>query len=263
MRASAQAVAAYYGEFPVSRALVVIEPVSGGSHDIHGTTWGGVSGFPAVTRIRMGQHVTADDLKDDWVMTHEFVHTALPDLSDDQSWLEEGLATYIEPIARAQTGRLSDARVWAEFLHEMRYGEPGVDGRGLNGNGTWARTYWGGALFCFMADVAIREQTRNRRGLQDAMRAVVAAGGGIDQDWPIERVLSVADKATGTSMLTRMYARWSVQPVPVDLPTLWQQMGIKAAENDSVYLNADAPLAAIRDAITAPERLLASAQSSP
>ncbi len=119
---SARSVAMYYGRFPVPRARVLIEPVAGDSGSIHGTTWGGVGGFAAMTRIRLGQHVTQKDLQTDWVLTHEFVHTALPDLDDDQHWLEEGLATYVEPIARAGAGRLTAAKVWGEFLHEMKYG---------------------------------------------------------------------------------------------------------------------------------------------
>jgi hypothetical protein len=33
-------------------------------------------------------------------MTHEFVRTAFPDVADEHHWTEEGIATYVEPIAR-------------------------------------------------------------------------------------------------------------------------------------------------------------------
>ena len=255
VQASAHSVAVFYGRFPVARARVVVEPIAGGSDSIHGTTWGGVGGFPAVTRIRLAQHATRDDLKDDWVMTHEFVHTALPDLPDNQHWMEEGLATYVEPIARAGTGRLAVERVWAEFLHEMHNGEPESGDRGLNETQTWGRTYWGGAMFCLMADVSIRRQTDNRKGLQDALRAIVDNGGGIDKDWPLSRVLQIGDRATGTTVLTDMYATWSEKPVPVDLPALWKELGVSAAPNKGVGLDANAPLAAIRDSIAMPKKV--------
>ena len=109
VQASAHSVAVFYSRFPVARARVVIEPIAGDSDSIHGTTWGGMGGFPAVTRIRLAQHATKDDLKDDWVMTHEFVHTALPDLPDDQHWMEEGLATYVEPLADRKSTRLNSS----------------------------------------------------------------------------------------------------------------------------------------------------------
>jgi hypothetical protein len=258
VHASAQSVAAYYGQFPVSHARVIIEPIAGDSDAIHGTTWGGVGGVQALTQIRLGQHVTPKHLAEDWVMTHEFVHTALPDLEDDQSWMEEGLATYIEPIARAQTGRLPEWLVWAEFLHEMQYGEPGGGDGGLNGNRSWGRTYWGGALFCLMADVNIRRQTNNQKGLEDAMTAVVRSGGGIDKDWPLSRVLAIGDRATGTTVLSDMYAKWSQQPVEVDLNQVWRQLGVKAGRANGVELDPAAPLAAIRDSIAEPENVLAS-----
>jgi len=182
------------------------------------------------------------------VMTHELVHTAFPDLEDNQSWMEEGLATYIEPIARAGTGRLAAAKVWGEFLHEMKHGEPESGDRGLNETHTWGRTYWGGALFCMVADVTIRRQTGNRKGLQDALRAIVASGGGIDKDWSLPRTLSIGDRATGTTVLTDMYAKWSEAPVQVDLPALWKDLGV-SEDKDGIKLDPGAPLAAIRDAI--------------
>jgi hypothetical protein len=248
---SARSVAKYYGRFPVARARVVIDPIAGDSSSIHGTTWGGMGGFPAVTQIRLGQHVGKDDLKDDWVMTHEMVHTALPDLPDDQHWMEEGLATYVEPIARAQTGRLTEDRVWAEFLHEMHNGEPERGDRGMNETQTWGRTYWGGAMFCLMADVSIRRETHDRKGLQDALRAVVDSGGGIDKSWPLSRVLEIGDRATGTTVLTDMYAKWSEKAVDVDLPALWKELGVSAGPNHGVVLDAKAPLAAVRESISA------------
>lgn len=255
VQTSARSVAMYYGRFPVSRARVLIEPIEGDSDSIHGTTWGGVGGFPAVTRIRLGQHVTENDLQHDWVMTHEFVHTALPGLDDDQHWMEEGLATYIEPIARAESGRLSAAKVWGEFLHEMHYGEPEQGDRGLNETHTWARTYWGGAMFCLVADVTIRRQTGNRKGLEDAVRAIVESGGGIDKDWSLERTLDIGDHATGTKVLTEMYAKWSETPVEVDLQQMWKELGV-SEDKSGVKLDPGAPLAAIRDAIASPKGLL-------
>jgi hypothetical protein len=252
VRRAAQAVTVYYGRFPVRRARVLIVPVVGEAGTIHGTTWGGMDGFPAMTRIRMGQHTTQKDLAEDWVMTHEFVHTALPDLPDDQHWMEEGLATYIEPIARAQAGQLPAAKVWGDMMRGMTNGEPDVGDRGLNETHTWGRTYWGGAMFCLVADVAIRRQTDNRKGLEDALRAIVEDGGTIDKDWPLSRALGVGDRATGTTVLSDLYAKWSEAPVQVDLQTMWRELGVREGRN-GLEFDDKAPLAAIRRSITSPE----------
>ncbi|GAC1515871.1 MAG: hypothetical protein NVS1B11_34650 [Terriglobales bacterium] len=217
---------------------------------LQGTTWGKMSGFHAVVRLRIGQLTTRDELKNDWIITHELVHTAMVSLPDKQQWLEEGLASYVEPIARAQAGELTAASVWLSMVDGMPNGEPSRGDRGLDATHTWGRTYWGGALFCLMADVAIRRQTDNRRGLQDALRAIVAEGGTIDKDWPLRRVLEIGDQATGTRVLQQMYAQWGTTPVLVDLAALWKQLGIRK-EHAGMSLEVG-PISGIRSAITTP-----------
>lgn len=246
---AADAVAVYYGRFPVSRVRILVVPIAGRHGVLQGTTWGNMSGFQAYLRLRVGQSTTQEELNRDWIITHELVHTALDSLPDDQHWLEEGLASYIEPIARAQAGELSATSIWADMVRGMPNGEPKSGDRGLNNTHTWGRTYWGGALFCLMADVEIRRQTGNHRGLQDALRAIVAAGGTIDKEWPLNRILSLGDEATGTRVLSEMYAKWSVTPVQVDLPMLWNQLGVQLA-NENVTFASSALLAEVRQSIT-------------
>jgi hypothetical protein len=74
----------------------------------------------------------------------------------------------------------------------MPQGLPQAGDRGLDHTPTWGRTYWGGAIFYLLADVKIRKRTRNRVGLQQALQGILAAGGNHEQDWPIQRILSVA-----------------------------------------------------------------------
>jgi hypothetical protein len=133
----------------------------------------------------------------------------------------------------------------------MWHGEPEAFDRGLDRTHTWGRTYWGGALFCLVADVEIRRQTNNAYGLQDALRAIVEAGGTIDKDWHLTRVLSVGDKATHTSVLEDLYSKWSETPVRIDLPLLWNQLGVRQEDGHIVFDDA-APLSRVRMGITAP-----------
>src|SRR5437660_11693384 len=87
------------------------------------------------------------------------------------------------------------------FVRDMPKGEPGPDDEGLDNTHTWGRTYWGGAIFCLVADVRIRERTSNRKGLQDALRGILNGGGNITEDWNIEKALALGDQATGTHVL--------------------------------------------------------------
>jgi hypothetical protein len=163
--------------------------------------------------------------------------------------MEEGLATYIEPLARVMTGELTSRKVWGDMFHDMHQGEPGAGDEGMDRTHTWGRTYWGGALFCMMADVEIRKETKNRKGLRDALQAIVVAGGTIDHEWDLPKALAVGDKATGTQVLTHMYAEWKDKPMPVDLPKLWAELGVHAAATGGVEFDDAAPLAQVREAI--------------
>lgn len=250
---AAKAVAAYYGRFPVDRDRILIVPWPDRDGVGGGTTWGDMAGFRAMTRIHIGQHATQADLNDDWMMTHELVHTAFPSLPDDQHWMEEGLATYVEPLARVMTGELTAQKVWHDVVRDIHQGEPQSGDQGLDHTHTWGRTYWGGALFCLVAEIAIREQTHNRKGLQDALRAIVADGGTIDHNWDLPKALAIGDEATGTHVLSEQYAKWKGAPVNVDLPSLWAELGIRF-DGGQIELIANAPLASVREAITAERR---------
>ena len=244
------AIVAYYGRIPVVRDRILVVPVEGKDGVFNGTTWPHHGEYQAFTRIHIGQHTTAADLADDWMATHELVHTAFPSLDDDQHWMEEGQATYIEPVARVMAGELDARMIWHDMVRDMPKGEPQSGDEGLDHTHTWGRTYWGGALFCLVADVEIRRETQNRKGLQDALRAVVADGGTIDHDWPLEQALAMGDKATGTHVLTKMYAEWKDKPVTVDLPKLWEELGVHSTPGGAIEFVGSAPLASIREAIT-------------
>ncbi|MBV8804297.1 MAG: hypothetical protein JO042_04605 [Sinobacteraceae bacterium] len=106
-------------------------------------------------------------------------------------------------------------------------------------------------MFCFMADVEIHQQTGNRLGLQDAMRAVLKASGGLSADWPVSRVFATGDAATGTKVLEDLYAQMKDKPMTPDLSALWAKLGV-VSDDGTIRLRDDAPLADIRRAIMAP-----------
>src|SRR2546427_9384950 len=151
--------------------------------------------------------LTEAQLLSDWVLVHEMAHLALPDTGEAHAWLSEGLATYVEGVARAQAGNRSEADVWAEEMRQMPRGLPESGDRGLDRTHTWARTYWGGAMFCLMADVDIHRQSHNRFGLQDALRAIVRESGGLGAGWPIHREVRTRGYAPGPRELEAIHSR--------------------------------------------------------
>ncbi|HEY5102040.1 MAG TPA: hypothetical protein VII70_04600 [Steroidobacteraceae bacterium] len=241
---SAGIVAAYYDRFPVKELRVRVSSQSGGGVR-HGTTFGAQGAF---IRITVGREVTAAELINDWVLVHEMTHLALPDVGPEHLWLSEGIAVYVEGVARVQVGNRSAAEVWTDEVRSMPRGLPQAGDAGLDHTHTWGRTYWGGALFCLLADIEIRRRTDNRAGLQTALRAIARASGGLLSDWPIERVFAVGDTAVGTTVLHDLYASAKDAPLQTDLSALWMSLGIEP-EGDSAALRSDAPFAKIRDAI--------------
>ena len=241
--------ATYYGQFPVPRERILVVFAEGRRGVGGGTTWGGVDGFPAFTRIHVGRDSSQQDLNDDWMMTHEMVHTAFPSQADEHHWIEEGLAVYVEPIARVQAGFLRTEKIWSDMVRDMPKGNPQASDGGLDQTHTWGRTYWGGAQFCLLADVTIRKETKNRKGLQDALRGIVNANGTIDNEWPLTKALSIGDDATGTHVLVDLYNQMRDTPKPVDLNRLWKELGVEAVADGGPFDDA-APFAAIRQAIT-------------
>jgi hypothetical protein len=241
---SARATTAYFGRFPVTHARVRLLQ-SPGARVSNGVSFGEPG---ARCRITVGQHVTHADLDDDWVLTHEMIHFGFPSVEERHHWIEEGMATYVEPIARALVGRLTAERVWCEMVDRMPQGLPARGDQGLDNTHTWGRTYWGGAIFCLLADIEIRKGTGNSKGLRDALRAINRAGGTIEADWPLERVIEVGDKATNGKVLVELYSRMASKAVPVDLLDLWKRLGVVRGDQGVTFDNR-AALASIRASI--------------
>ncbi|HEY2362720.1 MAG TPA: hypothetical protein VGK36_16480 [Candidatus Angelobacter sp.] len=247
VKASGNTVANYYGHFPVPHLTLKMRSTSG-SGIRHGVTYPKDGGL---IFISVGRDADIAATKEDWVLVHEMIHLAFPNMEDDQHWIEEGISTYVEPVARARTGGLEVPEVWRTFVRDMPKGEPESGDRGLDNTHTWGRTYWGGAIFCLLADVQIRERTHNHKGLEDALRGINRGGGNINEDWDIGRTLAMGDKATGTTILHDLYQAMRDKPAPVDLDQLWKKLGI-SMKDGAVAFDDKAPEANIRRAITAP-----------
>ena len=245
VRSAAESVATYYGRYPLDHVSIRIAPTDGRGIR-NGRTFGRDGGFIS---IRVGNETPSSALKTDWMMTHEMVHLAFPSVPENHHWIEEGISTYVEPIARVQAKHLDENEMWFELVRDLPNGLPAPRDKGLDHTHTWGRTYWGGALFCLLADVEIRRQTNNRKGLQDALRGILDAGGDIRHDWELEKALTVGDHATGVPVLVNLYAKMKDTPYEVDLAALWTQLGV-VRDEDSVHFVDSAPLAATRKAIT-------------
>src|SRR5258708_3352353 len=178
---AARAMVAFYGRYPVRRLQVIVLPVSA---RMQGKELGGGG---ASILLAPGENPAHG--REDWVATHEMVHVATPDLSRQFLWMTEGLATYVEPIARARAGQLDAAGVWADMLGGMPKGLMNERDRGMNGTRDWGRLYWGGAVFWLLAGVRIRRASDNRPLLETPLPAPPPSGRNTHSTRPVGQIL--------------------------------------------------------------------------
>jgi hypothetical protein len=241
---SAEMVADYCGAFPVPSLEVTIAARGGGSIGF-GQHWDG-----RWLEIRVGRRTSTESFDRDWVMVHEMLHAAFPDLHRRHRWMQEGLSTYLEPLLRQRAGLLSAANVWGKWIRMMPHGRPGLGDRGLDSTHTWGRVYWGGALFWLVADLRLRQATDNAKSLQDVVRGILDEGGNGRAEWSTRRVVKVADAATGTKVLSTLYAEMALAPGDIDLDALWPELGVDRNAGGEIVFDDAAPLAAIRRVMT-------------
>lgn len=244
VKACGDTIVDYFGKFPVAK--VRLELSSSGKGGIRSArTWNG-----RLIRLQLGSGTKEEQLRDDWMLTHEFCHLSFPDLDEKFAWVYEGMAVYTEPIARVRAGRMKAAQMWKEALEGMPKGLPGPGDGALDGTTSWGRTYWGGALFWLRADLGIRGKSGGRASLQTALRGILDAGGNGTRVWAVEEVLKKGDEATGTTVLQDLYREMGQAAYAADLPALWKQLGV-AKSGAEVVVDDTAPLADLRKALTA------------
>ena len=113
---AAAQVADYFDGFPVPRVLVHLHRRSGFASTLGN---GGASiDFP------LGRRPRVEKFEDDWVMAHEMVHLGFPSVAGRHRWIEEGTASYVEPVARVRTGDISREAFWSELVRNLPRGQP-------------------------------------------------------------------------------------------------------------------------------------------
>jgi hypothetical protein len=245
---AAGCVATLYGRFPVD-ATVFVLPVRGADELVFGRV---MSLAGASVALLFGTEARAGSSHDDWVAVHELFHLGTPTFVGEGHWLEEGLATYYEPVLRERARWMDEAALWRHFAREMPRGLR-KDGSppALEDRDDIDSTYWGGALFALLADVRIRAATGSARSLDDVLRASLARLGDATHAATVAEFLRLGDEVTGTRVLADLYARDAVAGEPVDLDALWRSLGVVRQADGAVALRDDAPLSAVRRAISA------------
>ncbi|MGO9836205.1 MAG: hypothetical protein ACLP1X_18550 [Polyangiaceae bacterium] len=246
VKGAAQCVSGLFGRFPVDATIFVV-PVKGADEVVFGRV---MSLAGASVALLFGDRARPERAHGDWVVVHELFHLGCPSFVGEGHWLEEGLATYYEPLLRERAGWLSETDLWTHFVGNMLRGlRKDGDPASLEDRDDIDSTYWGGALFAFLADVRIRETTRGSRSLDDAMRAVLGRLGDATREARVADFVRTGDEATGTTVLADLYRTWVTLGENADLDDLWRRLGVQAKDG-RVTFDSGAPLAFVRSGLT-------------
>jgi predicted metalloprotease with PDZ domain len=248
VKSAAGCVAGLFGRFPVD-ATVFVVPASRGDGVVFGRVFS-LAGASVV--LLFGTEAKPASMHTDWVAVHELFHLGTPSFVGEAHWLEEGLATYYEPILRERAGWIPEADLWSHFAASMPRGlRKEGDPPALDDRDDIDSTYWGGALFAMLADVRIRKATGGARSLDDVLRAALAELGDATHAARLEDFVRVGDAATGTHVLADLVAHDAVAGEPIDLEAVWRELGVAATAEGAVALKDDAAQAAVRKGIAA------------
>jgi len=180
---------------------------------------------------------------------HELFHLGFPSLRGEGIWLEEGLATYAEPLIRARAGMLTEEEGWAEVIRDMPLGVELCETRGLLHFQNIRAAYWAGAVVALLADVAARRRGPEAPGLEQALRAMVAEGWDSRRFVAPRDAIDLVDARLGAPILASLAATYADHGNPVPLDAVLSDLGVER-RGKGVRLHDDAKLAAVRRAIT-------------
>lgn len=182
----------------------------------------------------------------DWVAMHELFHLGNPPTVKRYPWLVEGLTTYYTEVLRARIGALTEAELWGNLSTQLKeYCQPNgktlqQHSEGLPHSHDWQRVYWNGACLALRLDVAMRHATKNRRCLDDVMRALQRGSRRSESE-----VVAIFDEAAGSALASRHLT--TTDAIPID--SLLHDLGVGEVLEGKAMLDERAPLAHIRRGI--------------
>jgi len=240
---TAEAESNYWQGFTAKHALVGLVASPGRRGVGYGRA---VSGGGVTVMVEVANDVDRRRLFNDWVLTHELIHTGMPYIRGRATWFMEGAATYVEPIIRARAGWKTEEEVWREWVDNMPQGVQAFAGGLANASGR--QNYWAGATFMLMADVGLRRATNGAKGLEDCLAGVLWSGLDGTQRVSVDEYAAACDRVTGATVMSNLLDRYFHKAEPVDLAALWKELGISLV-GDRIVLNDAAPSAQWRKMI--------------
>jgi hypothetical protein len=242
--AAAESNRRFWGRSPAQGGLVILVP-----SPRDGVPFGRVmSQGGSVVTVLVGRGATTQQLFDDWVLVHELLHLGSPMMRDTGPWLNEGIATFYEPVLRARAGWKSEDEVWKEWITQMPRGLPAMTEIGLQNAGRGG-IYWGGALFVLLAEMEALQASGGKTGFSDCLREVLAGGADATVKWTTRQLLARCDKLLGKPALLPLAERHITQGEIFDLSQIWDKLGVTLTADGHIHYDDNAESAWVRPLI--------------
>ena len=255
LEAALGAVAGLYGAPPAPALQVLVVPVPGDDEPVYFGLVG--RGGGASVLLYIAADADDDAFPGEWVAIHELLHLGMPYLDRADAWLAEGFVTYFTEVARARAGLRPPDRAWRAladgYLRGAAAARPGLDlaaaSRTMEATRRYTWVYWGGAAIALLADLALRQATDGERGLDAAMAHLHRCCARSPRAWSAAEVLAELDRWAARPWLVPLAERALAGTGFAELPASLADLGV--TDRDRALAD-DAPLAALRRAITAP-----------
>jgi len=254
-----RAASAMDGRFHRPQVHVAVVPVGPGSRPV---AFGLVrrGGGPSVMLL-VHENAGAEALAADWTAVHELSHLALPRMHREDRWIAEGFATYYQEVLRARAGLITPQEAWASlaagFERGRFRGRRPTLWRDAERMADVGRIYWAGAAFVLDADVRFRQRGSS---LDRWIGRFRPSWQGSTDAWRGLEVLGRIDRLFGQPLARPLAIRYGRMRTYPDTDTLLRRLGVRSLGDRRVQFDDEAPLAAVRRAITAPRDAVVNAE---
>jgi hypothetical protein len=209
-----RALKSYLGDYPQQQTQIILVPKKRKTGSP--VPWGDVSrgnGFGLLLVVVPSQDIKA--FYHDWTAPHEFSHQLLPKLSYDDSWMSEGLSSYLQNILLVRSGHYTTEKAWRKLYQGFQRGERGTIDASTEPlsktvslrrkGGRTMRIYWSGASYFLKADIALRRKSNGVIGLNDILLRLNRCCIQSDKVWHGDELANKLDELSSTKIFSLLY----------------------------------------------------------
>ena len=257
IQATAENVSLTYGRFPNPAPKIIVIPSNR-------NPWGADSAvtFGRVTRnhgetveLFINPDRPIEEFYADWTATHEFSHLMLPLLSQRYRWISEGFATYYQNVLQSRAGHYTPEFAWQRLTEGFERGRESnpdlspnqaAEARVANAR---MKIYWSGAAIALLADIELRQRSGGEESLDTALGDLQRCCLPSYQRWSGPDLFRRLDSFLESPVFMPLYREYANEVGFPPTASVIDKLGVETTTTGVVF-DDDAPLAAIRDAIS-------------